>query len=94
MTDIDFDAAAIWPLPFGLRDDGNALAAAATLPAPDTGPSTSEARTAIDLIAECADTLGTDMADLGQKVWGCIQVYRGVEDSIVMGMDLEMKVTL
>jgi hypothetical protein len=75
MSDLEFDPEVIGPLPAGLRERQADLAAATTLPSPDTGASTAATAEAVRDLADLALGLSRRIGGLADGADASLTTY-------------------
>ena len=94
MSDFEFDPDVIRSLPARLQERGADLHGAGTLPSPDAGVATAEARDAISHIESLAASVVESVDDLAAGLQGCLQLYAGADNTAAWLLEFHMKSVL
>lgn len=94
MSDIEFDHDVVSTFPPPLSAAREGLDVAATVPCPDTGPSTARTRESIDATLDRVAVLGQEIDDLRAEIGQCLVVYPETDGTVARFVDVMAEAVL
>lgn len=94
MSDIEFDPGVIRGLPARLRQRTGDVSGASTLPSPDAGAATADARSAISHIESLTGSLVDSVDGIAGALEGCVRLYAQADDISEWLLEFHMETIL